>query len=345
MNPVKWVVQEPKKLAPPLDHPAARPILNENIKKQVLVQASATDGSMYNEFNLGNNSDWAVVHAWISDLLFLDRIPAQYLFVDPSHLQMESLRFFHIDDTWLDCLIDGALSVANHLDQGDDTARRHMKMAYNEYLKMGLPPTRTVLPQIPCWGFVIRSAVIQAFPDLKISIVYNNDTFQPDALLTSDGRARICRLTNIDKTTLLCLLDREPEEIIDIQFSQPHHQQRFSLGEHLDANSVEFLFRQLYTDATKIPGQDLTKPDAGWPSSGTTTYKYKDPSVNAPKPIYDWPSRCIFVDALADAIQKNLVLDSSAGYSDKIANSVVMGMQLYSSFQICCWMNFAALLT
>lgn len=335
MNPVKWVVQEPKNLAPPLDHPVARPILNENIKKQVFVQAGATGGSIYNEFNLGNNSDWAIVHAWISDLLFLDRIPAPYLFVDPSHLQMESLRFFHIDDTWLDCLIDGALSVANHVDQEDDTARRHMKMAYNEYLTKGLPPAGKVLPQIPCWGFVIRSAVIQAFPDLKISIVYNNDNSQPDALLTSDGRARICQLTNLDKTTLLCLLDREPEEIIEIQFSQPPHQQRFSLGDHLDANSVEFGFRQLYTDKNKIPVQDPHKPDAGWPVISSPTYIKGDLSVNAPKPIYDWASRCIHVDALADTIQKYQVQNASASYSDKVPNSVVMGMKFPSLFQIC----------
>ena len=148
--PVKWSPSPPPQIAPnfSLNHPDTRPILRQNMIKHVLVQASASDGTIYNEFNLANNTDWTVVLSWVLDKLFLASIPAHHLIVDPSHLPMESMRLFHIDDTWLDCLIDGALSVANHLDQGDDQGRRHVKMGINEYLKANVPPLNAFPPQM-----------------------------------------------------------------------------------------------------------------------------------------------------------------------------------------------------
>ena len=324
--PVKWTASPPKTLAPnlSLSHPDAQPILRENVRKQALLIASSADGTIYNEFNLANNTDWPVILSWVMDRLFLANIPAHHLFVDPSHLPMEALRLFHIDDTWLDCLIDGALSVANHLDQGDDQIRRHIKMAINEYLKNPVPPKNTYSPQVPCYGFVIRSALIKAFPDLKISIKYNNDNSEPDAQLTDDGRARICRLTNIDDTTLLCLLDRKPEEIEEIQFSQPHHQQRYSLGNYLTATELEFEPRQLYTQ--NVPAQSKGKPPTGWPTLQKTVYN-NPPKATDPPSIYNWATRCIQVDALAKQLQDALVR-VTRDYTDSVTTSVVMGLEL-----------------
>ena len=324
--PVKWTASPPKALAPnlSLNHPDTQPILYENLRKQALLQASSSDGTIYNEFNLANNTDWPVVLSWVMDRLFLSNIPAHHLFVDPSHLPMEALRLFHIDDSWLDTLIDGALSVANHLDQGDDRIRRTIKMAINEYLKTPVPPKGSYTPQVPCYGFVIRSAVMKAFPDLKISIKYNNDNSEPDAQLTDDGRARICRLTNIDDTTLLCLLDRKPEEIEEIQFSQPHHQQRYSLGNYLNASEVEFESRQLYTQ--NVPVQPKGEPPTGWPTLSKTIY-HNPPKANEPPAIYDWTTRCVKVDALAKQLQDALVKDTK-DYTDLVTTSVVMGLEL-----------------
>ena len=324
--PVKWTANPPKKLAPnlSLSHPDAQPILRENIRKRALLLASSADGTIYNEFNLANNTDWPVILSWVMDRLFLANIPAHHLFVDPSHLPMEALRLFHIDDTWLDCLIDGALSVANHLDQRDDQIRRHIKMAINEYLKTPVPPKLTYTPQVPSYGFVIRSAVVKAFPDLKISIKYNNDNSEPDAQLTDDGRARICRLTNIDDTTLLCLLDRKPEEIEEIQFSQPHHQQRYSLGNYLNATELEFEPRQLYTQ--NVPVQPKGEPPTGWPSLNLTVYHNSPVTTDHPS-IYNWATRCIQVDALAKQLQDALVQDTH-DYTDSVTTSVVIGLEL-----------------
>jgi len=51
------------------------------------------------------------LHAFLDDLRLLRRVPLCYLVPDASLLAPESIRFFHIDRTWVDRLIDGVLSV------------------------------------------------------------------------------------------------------------------------------------------------------------------------------------------------------------------------------------------
>jgi hypothetical protein len=157
-------------LAPPLDHPDVLPIFNRNIKEAAQTAGSAGD-EIYNEFNkVGeNNSDWTIVHQWISEKLYLTNIPAHVLIPDPSFLPEESLRFFQIDDAWLDCLIDGALSVANHLERDDDRIRLELKQVYNDYLKNTVADTG-VVPQIPGYGFILRSQIVKVMPDMRITV-------------------------------------------------------------------------------------------------------------------------------------------------------------------------------
>lgn len=69
----------------------------------------------FNDINIPNSSDWQVVQTWILDNLFLKNIPAHYLIPDASFLPREAMRFFYIDQNWMDAFIDGALSIGNHL--------------------------------------------------------------------------------------------------------------------------------------------------------------------------------------------------------------------------------------
>jgi len=157
-------------LAPALQDPAVAPILLANILAQVKEAASA-GSEVYNEFNSNapNNSDWTVIHQWITDKLYLGDIPAHILFPDPSFIPEESMRFFHIDDAWMDCLIDGALSVGNHLEKDDDTIKGAIKEWYNCYLQTTVPKT-TMKPQIPCYGFILRSQIVKVMPDLRVTV-------------------------------------------------------------------------------------------------------------------------------------------------------------------------------
>ncbi|KAL8916683.1 MAG: hypothetical protein Q9208_008383 [Pyrenodesmia sp. 3 TL-2023] len=204
-----------------------------------------------------NNADWELIHKWISDKLFLSGIPAHYLVTDPSHLAStpapfspkgpiqlppEALRFFHIDDAWLDCLIDGALSVANHYSAETDIGRLKIKEVYNTYLRTPVEGT-TLKPPAPRYGFFLRSALVRAIPDLRVIItckkVENNvATEDPD-------RTPLIRLTKMDDHTILALLDCLPEQIYKILLVQPPHQQRFTAP--IAADGVPYTLKRLYT--------------------------------------------------------------------------------------------------
>lgn len=307
----------PQRVRPPstrtavtdVSEPAAAPTFQSQIQTSVGQNTAAgTDKNdapiPYNGFNLQgpNNSDWVVIHNWLADKLSLGGIPPQYLLPEPSFLSPESLRFFHIDDFWLDCLLDGALSVANHLDADDDIVRREIKNQFNSYLST-LVPDAGYKPQVPCYGFFIRSKVIKAMPDMKITVTWKNP----------DKRYPVCRWTRWDDQTLMCLLDRQPQELDNIELSQPQHQQRYALGEAIDATgpgNITFLLRTLFTVAPGI------SPDGSQVQNDMT------------RGWLDWSSRALKTRQLAVDINAQLQVAAPKDYLDPTPNSCETGLEL-----------------
>ncbi|KAH8163824.1 hypothetical protein CIB48_g4409 [Xylaria polymorpha] len=124
---------------------------------------------LYDEYNVPNSPDWVVVIRWLLDRMYLQGIPAHYLLTDSSHLPLESIRFFSIDDSWIACLLDGALSLGNHISQQQDCVCNSIKKAFKQYLTS---PTsiHEHPPPIPRFGCLIRSGVVRKFPDLQIAV-------------------------------------------------------------------------------------------------------------------------------------------------------------------------------
>ena len=257
--------------------------------------------------------DWTLIYNWILDKLFLDSIPMHYLITDPTHLPPESIRFFHIDEIWMDCLIDGALSVANHLGRKDDLIRQEIKATINSLLdpykgqQHGSGDTDHP-PQIPIYGFFLRSAVVSIFPDLRVTAPY-------PSLVKSYGRLDVLSQRLVNKDTMLVLLDRLPDNgTIDyIRISQPPHQQRFSAGNNLDDSSIEFVFRQVFKEANPEMLHEFGDPH----------HFYKKDTSSM---IYDWTSRCLHMKAF----EKEL-FSSKDGLSKRLGNEWPDGSQLDSS--------------
>jgi hypothetical protein len=157
-------------LATSLDNPEVAAVMVTAVNDQVTLASQAGD-EVFNEFNFTgeNNTDWATILKWITDRLYLSDIPAHVLFPDPTFIPEESIRFFYIDDAWMDCLIDGALSVGNHVEMDDDMVKSSIKQLYNVYLSTAVPKTN-IKPQIPCYGFILRSQLVKVMPDLKITV-------------------------------------------------------------------------------------------------------------------------------------------------------------------------------
>ena len=262
----------------------------------------------YNGFNMDgpSNTDWPVIHTWLAEKLSLGGIPPQYLIPEPSFVPPESLRFFYIDDFWLDCLLDGALSVANHLDEDDDMVRRELKKKFNEYLSTDVPDAG-FKPQVPCYGFIIRSKLIKAMPDLRITVAWK----------VPDKRFPVCRWTKWDDQTLMCLLDRQPQELDSLILSQPQHQQRYALGSHIDATagaeSITFMLRRLFTMGPGISPDGTQMPDS------------------ETKEWLNFSNRCLKIQQIATNVNAALQFVDQAhslAYIDPTPNSCELGLEL-----------------
>nr|OQO29955.1 hypothetical protein B0A51_02546 [Rachicladosporium sp. CCFEE 5018] len=308
------IVQPTARTLPPhaIDDPAIRPRIALAMKDEIAKQTSA-GSAIWTEFSLDkpNNSDWPLVSSWLANKLSLADIPAHFLIPDPSFLPNESLRFFHIDRNWTDCLIDGALSVANHLDRDDDLVRDYIKGVFNEYLKADVGGAHM---QVPFNGFILRSQIVQVMPDLRITVTWTGDDPKK-----TDSRAPYCRYTKLDDITLLCLLDRQVEELDNITFAQPPHQQRFSLGSSLTTTGLpKFNLTKLYTRSPLV-GKD-------WPTLSPS------PSDTEAAAWYDVDSRMVRVTPLAKAINAKLTFGSASGkgeaYLDYVPNSAELAMEL-----------------
>ncbi|MCJ1309781.1 hypothetical protein MMC25_003442 [Agyrium rufum] len=293
------------------------------IKRVTQLSTDPTNGKPVHDASKYASSDWSLVQSWILDKLYLGSIPSHYLMTDPSFLPPESIRFFHIDTVWMDCLVDGALSVANHLSQKDDAIRQAIKSRINDYLETPIGVGDLAHPpQVPVYGFYLRSAVIHAFPNLQIEVPYVDKTLQ-------NGRLELVSQQVVAKDILLCLMDRLPDEgqITHFRISQPPHQQCFSAGDNLDASSIEFLFRKVY----HTPGHSDFLHEFGGPH----TWK----SGDASKPqIYDWNSRLLDPNVLEQELISSFKSDpdtQSDWTSDPnpTLNSALMGLQLNDSMK------------
>ncbi|KAK3374628.1 hypothetical protein B0H63DRAFT_254052 [Podospora didyma] len=189
-----------------------------------------SDSTTYDEKDVPTNTDSAYVTSWVVSKLHLVSIPAQYLFPDPSYLGEELLRFFFVDGNWLDVLIDGALSLANHFgtQPENDKPRTAIKKAIGKSLQGS--------DGIPKCGFVLRSKLLAQFPDKTVQVMF-----------TLDGKdepspASILFQGPLGEEGIFCLFGSLlPKELTGFTLTLAQHQQFFafdqsSMGKGLAVN-------------------------------------------------------------------------------------------------------------
>ncbi|KAL2113300.1 hypothetical protein VUR80DRAFT_4625 [Thermomyces stellatus] len=221
-------------------------------KEVALDLAMAKDGTVYNETNSPLSTDWMVILAWVMDRMFLSGVPAHYLLSDPSHLTPESLKFFYIDPNWVDAMIDGALSLGN--EKGTDMDRAAIKCAINRYVEH-LPPEQKHRPQIPTYGFYLRSDVVTMFPDLRVETLPPHVGERPE-------KAPLLRHEIVADGVMMALFDRVPgsAEFKGLKFTQPPHQQCFAVANSLAADHITINIRKQYTVTKEERRKDPSDP-------------------------------------------------------------------------------------
>ncbi|VUC34940.1 unnamed protein product [Clonostachys rosea] len=265
--------------------------------------------SMYNEHNTPVSPDLALIYSWVLDRVHLGDVPPQYLIPDPALLPEETLRFFHIDANWIDALIDGALSLANHW--GDtpekDLSRVLIKEAINQRLRTADKSLGGLHSQMPRYGFLLRSQLLVQFPDLTVNVKFSDKCSQPILV-----RKRIA------PDTMYLLFDAAPSDLQRITLTLPPHQQCFRIGHSLTADNLQLILRKNETTQERLPDQ---KPGEGL---GSRVFN----SDSTPIAIFNWQTRTLDPTAFAQYLVNELSAGMKGEFDDKEPRSDVIALQL-----------------
>jgi hypothetical protein len=166
---------------------------------------------------------------WIARLVLLYPVPFHYLIPHQSLLPSESLRFFHLDDNWVDALVDGAFSIAvRSLDDERKGLRAELqktlsRIVYQHRLRLQgknprWDPEETYM-SIPKSGFLLRSRIVTGWPGVEVTAKTNaeNDPNLP----------QILRFDQIADGVLFCLTRGLIEEVT---FREPREGITFGVG-------------------------------------------------------------------------------------------------------------------
>ena len=279
-----------------------------------LTAANDESPSHYTELKDPQSTDWKLVLNWLMDRIYLEGVPPYYLICDPTWLPSESIRFFYVDRKWLSALIDGALSICNHLDEGDAT-RESIKDQLRHYIEHDFHSDVDYSPQLPRYGCYMRSVAVSTFPDMVLRAPLSSE---------DDKRAEVLRQENVGKGIILCLFDRSPtdegkDKLKEVIFSQPPHQQCFTFCN--DSLRLE----KLIVDVMKVYSEagPLDKMEE-FPF--TPDKEFNNPPSKCK--VYDWSSRTIDVLGLATLITDTLQRDPNPDLYKGPANAALIGIQL-----------------
>ncbi len=153
---------------------------------------------------------------WLSKLHLLYGVPFQYLVPDERMLPNESLRFFHLDETWVNRLIDGAMSIGRVIfeDQKHDlgcvqNVQSQIKGSLPNIRRMALrkQPLKDTPPRDVSdikTGFLLRSALVEGWPGLEVKAF---------KAIGGEDCLPILRMERLSDHVLLGIFDGEFQEL------------------------------------------------------------------------------------------------------------------------------------
>ena len=148
---------------------------------------------------------------WMGQLSVLNGVPFNYLVPDERMLPIESMRFFFLDNNWIDALLDGAFSIGRSTTSettGDaihfQKVRARAKIHASKLRKRKPSLEKYVNSDSVVTGFLLRSAVLRGWPGLEIN-----------AYSDKEGKNEITklRMARISDEVMICLFDGNPEMV------------------------------------------------------------------------------------------------------------------------------------
>ncbi|GJM33966.1 MAG: hypothetical protein DHS20C18_29670 [Saprospiraceae bacterium] len=147
------------------------------------------------------------VRKWFQNLSLLEGVPFSYLVPDTRMLPVESLRFFVVDNEWVECLLDGAFSVGRVV--ADDLQQDHG----HHHDDAKLNPAENPFAFLS--GFLMRSEAVAGYPDLKIDAYQTQSKFS----LRQNSIAILKNADSTDEQIRVALVPDFPTEIPDDQLT------------------------------------------------------------------------------------------------------------------------------
>jgi hypothetical protein len=214
---------------------------------------------------------------WLAQTALLYGVPFNNLVPATPMLPAESIRFFYVDQNWIDSLLDGALSVGLQSSRDSlfqqlmrDPLHRATDAALAEVRDklLGVPTTGGAVATAAPAGFILRSAVVSGWPGLEIRAWSAADSTNPMKPL---------RLDRVSPTVLVGIF---PDVPVKLEFNEPSEGLVF--GQEDQGISIRYLPGTSGATPTNL-GAVINLPvgttAAALSGSGVTTLTLQSPGV------------------------------------------------------------------
>jgi hypothetical protein len=216
---------------------------------------------------------------FLAHLRLLVGVPFDYLIPDERLLPDESIRFFYLDRSWTDRLVDGAVAVgkigtreqAHHqghapaVNQQLDLSERIVRViqrGLKPFDKAKLTNDKEVAAADVVTGFLLRSSAVSGWPQMDVR-AYKNfvaEPFDPSDPKALAQQLTTLRLELLSPGLMIALFQGVPQLVI---LEEPHHGVQF--GVHLDNNTPKVYLRD-------VSGHQIQKAGTGTSTSNPAQF-------------------------------------------------------------------------
>jgi hypothetical protein len=186
------------------------------------------------------------MESFLAHLRLLVGVPFEYLIPDPRLLPDESIRFFYLDRSWADRLVDGAIAVGKVGTREQAHHQAHsapvgQQLDLSERIVRSLQRGRGAFADLKAandqkqqtadvvTGFLLRSAAVSGWPHIDVR-AYSVDI--PEKLNPSDPHVSAVQLTTLrlellSPSVMLALFQGIPQLVY---LEEPHHNIQFGVN-------------------------------------------------------------------------------------------------------------------